>query len=217
MHFVSVDQIELSYNYQEKILRTDKCNSYIDEQLGRFYILKDFEKSETCYINTMAKYLVQDQWIQNKLISFMMKLLQIYRNEGEQGLIRQRDCMNNSEHDYRWIFPNVYFTESTKSLLNEEICLNEESVNITFEMAKQLINEPTPERKPPSRITMEIDDEKNPTCFPAKGNTIESTQISNKKSSSIDSSYISNSNHSNSHVSKESNDSYTTKSKSIYK
>jgi hypothetical protein len=221
MHFICVDQIELLYNYQIDTLKKELCDTFIDEQLGRFYILKKFEKSEIRYIETMAKYLVQDRRALGELISFMMKLLQIYQNEGEQGLIKQHDNINTLQHDYRWILPNVYFTQLTPSS-NEEISLNEEPVNISVEMTEQLMNEPVPERKPRSRITAEKDEEKNPTCFPAKANTIESTQPSNTKSQSIDSAYVSNSNHSSSsgsisEVSKKSDGTHTKKSKSIFK
>ncbi len=226
MHFVCVDQIQLSYNYQVDTLRKEMCDTYVDERAGRFYVLKKFERSEIRYIETMAKYLVQDRRALAELTSFMMKLLQIYQNEGEQGLIKRRDSITTLEHEYRWILPNVYSTQSLPP--SEEISLNDEPVVVSVEMTEQLMNEPLPERKLRSRITTEKDEKKNPTCFPAKANTIESTEFSNTKfhpaeqRQSTDSANVSNSNHSSSsasisQVSKESNGSRTITSKPIFK
>jgi hypothetical protein len=182
MHFVCVEQIQLLYQYEGKTLRTEMCNTHVDERAGRFYILKKLEQSDVCYIESMAKYLVQDQMALAVLIPFMMNLSQIYQNEGKQSLIERRDSVITQEYDDRWIFPNVYSTPSPPPSPIEEIPLNEEPIIISAEMIEQVMNEPVPERKPPSRLTMEKDDEKNPTCFPAKANTTESTEPSNMKS-----------------------------------
>ncbi|CAF4717405.1 unnamed protein product [Rotaria sp. Silwood1] len=124
-------------------------------------------------------------------------------NEGEQGLINQRNSISIQEHNYRWILPNVYLTLLLPPP-KEEIPLNDEPIDISTEMIEELMNESLPERKLRSRITTEKDEEKNPTCFPVKANTIESTEFSNTKShpteqrQSTDSSKFSNSNHSSS-------------------
>ncbi|CAF2878871.1 unnamed protein product [Rotaria sp. Silwood2] len=180
MHFFRVDQIQLSYHYQAHTLRTEMCDAYVDERAGRFYILKVFEKSEIRYIETMVKYLVQDRMAVTELTSFIMKLSRIFQNEGEQGLIKHCDMITTKEHEYKWIFPNVYVTPSPPSI--EEISVNDEPIDITDEMTEKLMNEPLPERKPRSQITMVKDEEKNPTCFPPKANTTESIEFSNTKS-----------------------------------
>ncbi|CAF3623985.1 unnamed protein product [Rotaria sp. Silwood1] len=180
MHFFHVDQIQLSYHYQAHTLRTEMCDAYVDERAGRFYILKVFEKSEIRYIETMVKYLVQDRMAVTELTSFIMKLSRIFQNEGEQGLIKHRDMITTQEHEYKWIFPNVYVTSSPPPI--EEISVNDEPIDITDEMTEKLMNEPLPERKPRSQITMEKDEEKNLTCFPPKANTTESIEFSNTKS-----------------------------------
>ncbi|CAF1511577.1 unnamed protein product [Rotaria sp. Silwood1] len=124
-------------------------------------------------------------------------------NEGERGLINQRNSISIQEHNYRWILPNVYLTLLSPPP-KEEIPLNDEPIDISTEMIEELMNESLPERKLRSRITTEKDEEKNPTCFPVKANTIESTEFSNTKShpteqrQSTDSSKFSNSNHSSS-------------------
>ncbi|CAF1112321.1 unnamed protein product [Rotaria sordida] len=180
MHFFRVDQIQLSYHYQVHTVRTEMCDAYVDECAGRFYILKVFEKSEMRYIETMVKYLVQDQMAITELTSFITKLSRIFQNEGEQGLIKYRDMIITQEHEYKWIFPNVYVTSSPLSI--EEISVNDEPIDITDDMTEQLMNEPLPERKPRSQITMEKDEEKNLTCFPSKANATESIEFSNTKS-----------------------------------
>jgi hypothetical protein len=229
MHFVCVDQIQLLYNYQADPVRTEMCDTYVDEQAGRFYILKNFEKSEIRYIETMAKYLVQDRVALAELITFMMGLSQIYQNEDIQGLIKQRDRIIIQEHDYRWTFPNVYVIPSSPPPpppSSEENSLNDEPIHISIEKTEQLMNEPMPERKHRSQITTEKDEEKNPICFPAKANTNESTEFSNTKPhpieqrQSTDSSNVSNSNHSSSsdsisQVSSQSDRSHKIKSKPI--
>ena len=179
MHFVCVDQIELSYNYEANTLRKEACDTYLDDRAGRFYILKQFEKSEKRHIETMAKYLVQDQRILTDLIYVMMELSRIYQTQGEQGLIKQRDTIVTSEHDYRWTFPNVYVIQSLPQ--NEDIPLNDEPIDIPIEMTEKLMNEPLPERKSRSRMATDKNDEKNLTCFPAKANTTQSTELSNTK------------------------------------
>ncbi|CAF5062060.1 unnamed protein product, partial [Rotaria sp. Silwood1] len=88
--------------------------------------------------------------------------------------------ITTQEHEYKWIFPNVYVTPSPPPI--EEISVNDEPIDITDEMTEKLMNEPLPERKPRSQITMEKDEEKNPTCFPSKANTTESIEFSNTKS-----------------------------------
>ena len=187
LHLVCVDQIELLYNYQGETLRKEFCDTYLDEQAGRFYILKQFERCQARYNECMAKYLVQDRRVLAELIAFMMELSRIYENEGQQGLIQRRDSI---EHQYKWTLPNVYFTQSVLPSSTEEISLIEEVGNVSSEMVEQVMNEAIPERKPPSRITTDKDIENNPTCFPAKANTIQSQ--------STDSAYISNSNQSSS-------------------
>jgi hypothetical protein len=146
----------------------------------------------------------------------MMELLRIYQNEGEQGLIKRRDSINNQQDDYRWIFPNVYLIPS---LQNEEVSLKVEPIDVSAEMIEHVMNEPLPERKPPSRIIAEKD-EKNPICIPDKANTIESTELSNTKLYPTDSSKVSNSDYSPSsrtitQISKESDNSRTKKSKTF--
>ncbi|CAF1079827.1 unnamed protein product [Rotaria sordida] len=179
MHFFRVDQIQLSYHDQVHTVRTEMCDAYVDERAGRFYILKVFEKSEIRYIETMVKYLVQDRMAITELTSFIMKLSRIFQNVGEQCLIKYRDMIITQEHEYKWIFPNVYVTPSPLPI--EEISVNDEPIDITDEMAEQLMNEPLPGRKPRSQITMEKDEEKNSTCFPSKANATESIEFSNTK------------------------------------
>ncbi|CAF1127467.1 unnamed protein product [Rotaria sordida] len=155
----------------------------------------------------------------------MMELLRIYQNEGEQGLIQRRDHITIQEHDYRWILPNVYLTLlPSSSLPTEEISLNDEPIDISAEMIEQLINESLPERKLRSRITTEKDEEKNPTCFPAKANTTESTEVSNTKPHPAEQtqSTVSNSNHSSSsgsisQISRKSDNSHTIQGESNLK
>jgi len=212
MHFVCVDQIQLSYHYETDTLATEICDTYVDERAGRFYVLKKFEKSEIRYIETMAKYLVQDRVVLGELISFMMGLLRIYQNQGEQGLIKQCDGITHQQHDYRWILPNVYLTPSLPP--SEEVSLNDEPIDISPEMTEQLMNEPLPERKIRSQVTTEKDEEKNPTCFPAKASTIESTESSNTKPHPAEKK--TNISGSISQVSRESDSNHTTKIESTH-
>ena len=184
LHFVCVDQIELSYTYQGNILQKDSSHAFIDEQTAKFYILKQLEKSEIRYIETMAKYLVQDQRVIQQLISFMMDLSRIYQIQGKHGLIKRCEENIHLQDQAKWILPNVYFIQSTTI---EQKPLEEESIDISTEMIEQLMNEPVPERKISSRISVNKDEEKNPTCFPVKASAIESTQSSNTKSQSTDS------------------------------
>ena len=184
LHFVCVDQIELSYTYQGNILRKDSSHAFIDEQTAKFYILKQLEKSEIRYIETMAKYLVQDQRVIQQLISFMMDLSRIYQIQGKHGLIKRCEENIHLQDQAKWILPNVYFIQSTTI---EQKSLEEESIDISTEMIEQLMNEPVPERKISSRISVNKDEEKNPTCFPVKASAIESTQSSNTKCQSTDS------------------------------
>lgn len=180
LYFVCVEQIELCYEYQGEIVRKHCCETYLDERKGKFFILKQFQKSEIRYIECLAKYLVQDQRILHQLIAFIMDLSKIYQIEGEQGLIQRRTSLN-CEH--KWILPNVYSIESTLS--HEEIPLNESSVNISLESMEQLMNESIPQRKPPSRLTTDKDQGNNPSCFPSKSNRVQSrdsTSVSNRSS-----------------------------------
>jgi len=145
-----------------------------------------------------------------------MELLRIYQNEGEQGFIKRRDSIANQQDDYRWIFPNVYLIPSSQK---EEVSLNVEPIDVSAKMIEHVMNEPLPERKPPSRIIVEKD-EMNPTCIPDKANIIESTEISNTKPYPTDSSKVSNSDYSPSsrtisQISKETDNSRTKKSKTF--
>ena len=179
MHFVCVDHIQISYHYHENTLHTETCDAYIDEHAGRFYILKMFENSHVLHAETMAKYLVQDRTVAPELVSFIMELSQIFQNEGIQGLTTRYGHIATQPKDDKWMFPNVYLNlvlPSTSSQ-NEEMSSEVKPIDIPEELIEQVMNEPVPERKPPSRLRAEKD-ENNPTCFPEKANAVESVEIS---------------------------------------
>ncbi|CAF4753864.1 unnamed protein product [Rotaria socialis] len=222
LHFVCVDKIQLSYKYETDVVRTETCDTYIDEQAGQFYILKQIEKFEKRYIETMVAFLVRDRVAQIELTSYMMELSRIYHNESTQGLINQRQSIINLEYNDRWTFPNVYSISSSSSSSSEEISSDEEQTEELTEMIEKLMNEPLPEQKAPLQRKIEQDDENNPRCFPAKANAKELTEFSNTTShpaehkQSVNVSHSPDSNHitsssSVSHSSKESDNNRTIK------
>lgn len=224
LHFVCVDQIQLLYKYEADVVQTVTCDAYIDEKAGQFYILKQFETFEQRYIDSMARFLVQDRVALIELTSYMMELSRIYQNEGTQGLLNKHQSIINLEYNDKWTFPNVYSVSSSSS--NEEISSDEEHIEDLTETIRKLMNEPLPERKIPSQRTFEQDDENNPRCFPAKANARESTEFSNttyhptEQKQSMNASENSNSNNTSLsnpglHSTKESNNNHTIKSKSI--
>lgn len=184
MHFYRVDQIQLLYYYQDTMLRKAICDAYVDERAGRFYILKAFEKSEIRYIETMAKFIIQDRPALAELTSFMKDLFRIYQNEGEQGLIRRYESINTQQDEHRWILPNVYVAPSTQPSV--ESSSDDKPIVISNEMIEQVMNESLPERKPRSQITTKKDEQKNPLCFPARANTNETTELSKTKTHSTE-------------------------------
>ncbi|CAF1564927.1 unnamed protein product, partial [Rotaria sordida] len=87
MHFVCVDRIHLSHCYGINIIKSTSTSysrdTYIDEQSGKFYILKKYETSEMRYIDTMVDFIVEDDKIRSQLSSYIKRLLQRYQTDGE--------------------------------------------------------------------------------------------------------------------------------------
>ncbi|UJR20097.1 hypothetical protein I4U23_023231 [Adineta vaga] len=104
------------------------------------------------------------------------------QNEGEQDFIQRRDGIIFQQQTDKWIFPNVYLTSLSSQ--KEEISSTVEPIDIPTELIEQVMKEPLPERKPPSRITTEKD-ENNPTCFP-KNESIESTHVIQSHTGTVD-------------------------------
>ncbi|CAF3761406.1 unnamed protein product [Adineta steineri] len=189
MKFLCVDRIQLSYCYGSNIVKTVpnlySVDTYIDQELCKFYILKKYETSEMRYIDAMTEFIVKNEGERLKLSGYIKKLLQIYQNNAEQGLKQLRENLKQN-YEPKWMIPEVI--KEKVSLLppakqEEEIIVREKPI-ITSEKIEQLANEPSRRPKPKLKEVTKEEDANRLTSFPLKAGSIESNDVSSQKSSS---------------------------------
>ncbi|CAM4933155.1 unnamed protein product [Rotaria socialis] len=185
VQFVSVDYIRLSYCYQESIVRaassSSSLDSYMNESVKKFYILKKYEKFESYHINTMVNYLVSDESARLKLSQYITYLFKVYKAEDIEGLAKQRDLLpEKSQHT--WIIPELIKNESDSSLSEEENAESNESIDIPFEMLEKMRNQPGWQPpKPAINTTIDPNKPKSLTCFPMKAGKDSTIESSNQE------------------------------------
>ena len=187
LKFVAVDGIRLSYRHGEHIVRkassASTLDSYIDESMGKFYILKKYQTSESRHIDSIVNYLVSDEAAYLKLSHYIRFLLKIYQDEGIEGLTKYRETLPKHTLPI-WEIPTDIKRKSSSSSSEEESTQNDDHTEIPAEMLLKLQNQPgwhNPKLgvNPIEDLNPREDSNqtKSLTCFPAKANlhmTIES-------------------------------------------
>ena len=145
VRFFSVDRIRLSYRYQESIVRTlppsTILDSYIDDSMGKFYILKKYEQSESRHIDAMVNYLVSDQAARLALAHYIRQLFRTYQDEGIVSLEKLREHLPAPTATI-WIIPDTTKVEASEPLDEDEDTENNESIDIPREMLEAMKNQP---------------------------------------------------------------------------
>ena len=185
MRFVSADRIRLSYRYQENLVRrlplSTIIDSYIDESMGKFYILKKYEQSESRHIDTMVNYLVSDQAARLNLAHYIRQLFRLYQDQDIASLERARENLPPST-TITWIIPGIMKDKPSESLDEDDNSDdgNKEPVEIPADMLEAMKNRPGWKlSKPPSQPPIESDQPKSMICFPEKAGidiTVEPTR-----------------------------------------
>ena len=181
MQFVRANHIHLSYCYGtntvEPASTSRSRDTYIDEQSGKFYILKKYENSELRYIDAMVEFIAEDEAIRAELSLHIKKLLQIYQKDGEQGFISFREKLTEN-YDPKWSISKEIKSDDPIPVLRQE-----KKPEITTEEIEQLMSQPTIRPTPlPKKITGEGNNDQL-TSFPARASSSE-IQIKYKKPSS---------------------------------
>ncbi|CAF3697074.1 unnamed protein product [Rotaria sordida] len=183
MHFVCVDRIHLSHCYGMNIIKSTSTSysrdTYIDEQSGKFYILKKYETSEMRYIDTMVDFIVEDDKIRSQLSSYIKRLLQRYQTDGEDGLAKLREnCTDNYEP--KWIIP-----KEIKIDVPIPPSIQQEKPEVTYEEIERLMEEPSARSKlAPKKVTNE-ENANRLISFPARAGAIESNETLKKRLTKI--------------------------------
>ncbi|CAF3404047.1 unnamed protein product [Rotaria socialis] len=180
MHFVCVDRIDLSYCLGNDIIKSASTSyrkdSYVDEQSGKFFILKKFERSEMRYIDAMVEFIVEDEMVRSQLTSCIKKLLQIYEKDDQDGLGKVRENLM-VDNEPKWIIPK----EIKKEIPIPEPIIEQEKPKITAEELEELMEERSIRPKlPPKKVTTE-ENTNVINSFPAKAGICETSDKTTPK------------------------------------
>ncbi|CAF4681057.1 unnamed protein product [Rotaria sp. Silwood1] len=184
MHFVCVDRIHLSHCYGSNIIKSSSTSysrdTYIDEESGKFYILKKYETSEMRYIDAMVDFIVEnDETTRLQLSSCIKKILQRYQTDGEDGLAKLRETWTKN-YEPKWIIP-----KEIKINVPIPPGIQHEKPKVTYEEIERLMEEPSARPKLASKKVTNEENTNHLTSFPARAGAIESNEISEKRLSKV--------------------------------
>lgn len=108
MQFLCVDHIELSYCYGDLVKKPTghRLDTYVEEEVSKFYIRKKFEQSEMRFTGAMARFLVKEETSQTKLLQFIQHLLEVYQKDGTQDFDVERKKITE-DYQPKWTIPEV--------------------------------------------------------------------------------------------------------------
>ena len=192
MDFLAVDYIRLSYQYREhtrsNTSSSSTLDSYLDESIRKFYILQKYEKHENRHIGTMVKYLISDESARLKLSQHIQTLFKIYQDKGLEGLLKKQQELPEQKVA-KWFIPQVNKqnpdSDSTEESEDEESLENDEPLEIPPELLEKMQNEPAwqlPKRN--VNTTIDPNQPKLLTSFPARAGAVDSMEPSDKTHSS---------------------------------
>ncbi len=156
MKFICVNSIHLSYCHGTNTVKVPSTSyntdTYIDEQTSKFYILKKFEASEMRYTDAMVHFIVEDETTRSKLLPYIKELLQIYQNEGAQGLANRRENITE-KYEPKWTIAEEIGKDVpvVGSSIQEAEEIAPKKPEITDEMIEQLKKEGSIRPKLPPR------------------------------------------------------------------
>lgn len=183
MRFFSVDRIRLSYRYRESIVRTLPpsiiLDSYIDDSMGKFYILKKYEQSESRHIDAMVNYIVSDPRARLAVAHHIRLLFRSYQDEGITSLGKIRENLSPPTAS-EWTIPGITKEKPDESSDDGEDAENSGSIEIPVEMLEALKNRPGWRLlKSPNQALIDPNQPKSIICFPEKAGvdiTVEPTR-----------------------------------------